>query len=122
MVLPHAACTLHAEGPKSSVLTSAQASDEWWEASDAEQSRPTSTDNPETTTAAIARFEAEVTPGIAAEALSDVSLEDLRLQTPALRPVGCWCTECARLPPQPASCGALMPSGAQHRLLALERA
>jgi len=50
------------------------------------------------TTAAdsIAHFEATVAPHIAAEALSEASLEDLRLQTPALRPVGCWSTGCAR--------------------------
>jgi hypothetical protein len=41
-----------------------------------------------------------VSSRIAAEALSEVSLEDLRLQMPALRPVGCWSTECARLSPR----------------------
>jgi hypothetical protein len=44
----------------------------------------------------ITHFEAEVTPRLAAEALSEASLEDLRLQVPALRPVGCWGTGCAR--------------------------
>jgi len=49
------------------------------------------------TTAAdsIASFEATVAPHIAAEALSEVSLEDLRLQAHALRPVGCWSMGCA---------------------------
>ncbi len=98
--LPAPACE---EPQRAPFLTSAQASDERWEASDAAESRPTSTNDPDTTTAAIARFEAEVAPRIAAGALSDASLEDLRLQTPALRPVGCWCTECAGLSPPLAS-------------------
>ena len=50
------------------------------------------------TAAALARFEAEVAPGIAAEAQPNLSLEDLRLATPALRPVGCWWSGCAPLP------------------------
>ena len=50
----------------------------------------------------IASFEATVAPHIAAEALSEASLEDLRLQAHALRPVGCWSTGCAR-----AACGCL---------------
>jgi len=49
--------------------------------------------------AAVARFEAEVAPHIAAEAQPEASLEDLRLRTPALRPMGCWCTGCAPLMP-----------------------
>jgi hypothetical protein len=43
-----------------------------------------------TAAAAVTRFEAETAPHIAAEAPTPASLEDLRLQTPALRPVGCW--------------------------------
>jgi len=43
----------------------------------------------------IAHFEATVAPHITAEALSEVSLEDLRLQTTALHPVGCWSMGCA---------------------------
>jgi len=50
--------------------------------------------------AAIARFEAEVAPHMPAEAPSP-SLEDLRLRTPALHPVGCWSTGCARRSPPP---------------------
>ncbi len=50
------------------------------------------------TAAAVLRFEAEVKPGIAAEAHPEPSLEDLRLATPALRPVGCWWSGCAPLP------------------------
>ncbi len=100
MVLLHAACTWHAKGPNSSVLPPAQGSDEESEASDAAEARQLSTDDPRTTAATIAHFEAEVAPRIAAEAMSEASLEDLRLQTPALRPVGCWCTECARLSPR----------------------
>jgi len=46
--------------------------------------------------AAVARFEAEAAQRIPADTLSEASLEDLRLQTPALRPVGCWCMGCAR--------------------------
>jgi hypothetical protein len=91
----HPACTRRA--PRAPFLPSAQGSDEESEASDAAQSRPTSTDDPRTTAAAIARFEATVAPHIATEPLSEATLEDLRLQMPALRPVGCWCTECARL-------------------------
>jgi len=48
--------------------------------------------------AGIARFEAEVAPGIAADAQPDRSLDDLRLATPALRPVGCWWSGCAPPP------------------------
>ena len=47
--------------------------------------------------AAVARFEAEVAPHVAAEAQPEDSLEDLRLRTPALRPVGCWCMGCGAL-------------------------
>ncbi len=116
---PAARCLHHAytrKAPRAPFLPTAQASNERWEASDAAQSRPSSTDDPGTTAAAVARFEAEVAPRIAAEALSEASLEDLRLQTPALRPVGCGCTECAQLSPPLASRGALMPAGAQHWL------
>jgi len=52
--------------------------------------------------AAVARFEAEVVPHIAAEAQPEASLEDLRLRTPALHPVGCWCSGCGA--PQHAAC------------------
>ncbi len=44
--------------------------------------------------AAVALLEAEVAPHVATEALPEASLEDLRLRTPALRPMGCWCTGC----------------------------
>jgi len=47
-----------------------------------------------TAAAAVARFEAETAPRIAAEP-PQASLEDLRLQMPVLRPLGCWCMECA---------------------------
>ncbi len=50
--------------------------------------------------AAVARFEAA--PHIAADAQPEAGLEDLRLRTPALRPVGCWCTGCGAL--QHAAC------------------
>jgi len=43
--------------------------------------------------AAVARFETEVAPGIAAA--PPASLDDLRLRMPALRPVGCWWSGCA---------------------------
>jgi len=49
-----------------------------------------------TLVAAVARFEAEAAQRIPADTLPEASLEDLRLQTPALRPVGCWCMGCAR--------------------------
>jgi len=49
--------------------------------------------------AAFAAFDAEVAPRIPADALPLVSLEDLRLQTPALRPVGCWWSGCAQPAP-----------------------
>jgi len=49
--------------------------------------------------AAVARFEAEITPGIAANAPLQVSLDDLRLCSPALRPMGCWWSGCASHPP-----------------------
>jgi len=50
------------------------------------------------TTAAdsFAHFAATVASHIAAEALSEASLEDLRLQMPGLRPAGCWSMGCAR--------------------------
>jgi len=44
---------------------------------------------------AFAAFDAEVAPRIPADGLSPVSQEDLRLKTPALRPVGCWWSGCA---------------------------
>ncbi len=78
----------------------AQAGDESWEASDAapsEQSRPADQQLLAAMAAAVARFEAEVAPHVAAEAQPEASLEDLRLRTPALRPVGCWCMRCGAL-------------------------
>jgi len=48
---------------------------------------------------AFAAFDAEVAPRIPADGLSPVSQEDLRLKTPALRPVGCWWSGCARPAP-----------------------
>jgi hypothetical protein len=49
--------------------------------------------------AAIARYEAAVALGIAADAPSQASPEDLRLDMPSLRPVGCWWSGCAPRPP-----------------------
>jgi hypothetical protein len=62
-------------------------------------------------TAAVVRFEATVAPHIAAEALPEAGLDGLRLQAPALRPVGCWWAGCA--PPLPCvqHRGAAVPVG-----------
>ncbi len=60
--------------------------------------------------AAIARLEAEVAPGLAAEGPSQATLDDLRLATPALRPVGCWWSGCA-----PAPAGRIARSRAHRR-------
>jgi len=49
--------------------------------------------------AAIVCFEAEVAPGVAADAPPQASLDDLRLATPALHPMGCWWSGCAPRPP-----------------------
>ncbi len=71
-----------------------------WEASVAapsEQLRPADQQLLAAMAAAVARFEAEVAPHVAAEAQPEAGLEDLRLRTPALRPVGCWCTGCGAL-------------------------
>ncbi len=43
------------------------------------------------------KFEAADAQRLPADTLSPFSLEDLRLRTPALRPVGCWWSGCAPL-------------------------
>ncbi len=70
------------------------------EASDAAPSgRASAADQLAGMAAAVARFEAEVAPHLAAEAQPEASLEALRLRTPTLRPVGCWSRGCAPLTP-----------------------
>jgi hypothetical protein len=49
--------------------------------------------------AAVARDEARFASYSAAGAVPEGSLEELRLRTPALAPVGCWSTGCAPRPP-----------------------
>ncbi len=54
-----------------------------------------------------ALYEHSTAEEVAEEAQPEAGLEDLRLRTPALRPVGCWCTGCAPLSPRAASRSAL---------------
>ncbi len=89
---------MHACGLRSS-LPPAQATDASRGDSGAALPRATSALDLDAAAAGIARFEAEAAPRIPAEPLSE-ALEELRLQTPALRPAGCWCTGCAPLPPR----------------------
>ena len=60
--------------------------------------------------ALAAIYDASAPRGVAAEAAEEAQpeagLEDLRLRTPALRPVGCWCTGCGA----PAACSMLARS------------
>jgi len=88
---------MHARGLASTPPPPAQAAAASRGASDAALPQTATPLHLDTAMAAVARFEAEVAPGIAAEALSEASLEDLRLQAPALRPMGCWSTGCAAL-------------------------
>ncbi len=48
--------------------------------------------------AAIARFEADLATSTAADGPSQASPEDLRLDMPSLRPMGCWWSGCAPRP------------------------
>jgi len=57
--------------------------------------------------ALVARFEAETAQRIPADTPPEASLEDLRLQTPALCPVGCWWSGCAQLAAARATCGCI---------------
>ncbi len=77
-------------------LPSAQAEAEGREANGAAAPRSARAARPAPTGVAPAAARSEAT---AAEAPSEASLEDLRLQAPALRPVGCWWAGCA--PPSP---------------------
>jgi len=70
-----------------------------------------------TAAAAVTRFEAETAPHIAAEAPTPASLEDLRLQTPALRPVGCWWLGYARAASGRMSACSTAPVNARKALL-----
>jgi len=92
-----APCT-HASGLRSAPPPPVQAAAASRGASDAALPQAAAPLHLDAAAAAVARFEAEVAPRIAAELLSEASLEDLRLQAPALRPVGCWCTGCEPLP------------------------
>ncbi len=94
-----APCT-HAAGFQAARRPPAQANDDSHPASAAALDQLWTTTDHTSAADSIAHFEATVAPHIAAEALSEVSLEDLRLQTPALRPVGCWSMGCAH-----AACG-----------------
>jgi len=89
---------MHADGLRSALPLPAQAADASRGAHIAALLQAADRLHLQTVAIGVARFEAEVAPRIAAEPLSEASLEDLRLQTPALRPVGCWCTGCAPLP------------------------
>ncbi len=83
----------------------AQAGHASWDASDAVPSGRSSAAGQQlvaAVAAAVTRFEAEVAPCVAAEAQPEAGLEDLRLRTPTLRPVGCWCTGCGA--PRHAAC------------------
>jgi len=100
-----APCT-HAAGFQAALRPRAQAIDNSQPASAAALQQLWAIADQTTAADCIARFEATVAPHIAAEALSEASLEDLRLQTPALRPVRCWGTGCAL-----AACGCLERRG-----------
>ncbi len=67
--------------------------------------------------AAVARFEAEAAQRIPADTLPEASLEDLRLQTPALRPVGCWWWGCAPAASGRSSAHSRAPVNAREVLL-----
>jgi len=96
---PCAPC-MHACVLRRSLPPPAQAADASRGGCDAALPRATSALHLDAAAAAIGRFEAEAAPRIPVDTLSEASLEDLRLQAPALCPMGCWCTGCAPLPPQ----------------------
>ena len=98
----------HVRDAQGMPLPPAQAEAEGREANGAAAPQSASAARPSPTGVAPAAARSEAT---AAEAALEPSLEDLHLQAPALRPVGCWWAGCAPSSPT-------VPLARAHRCLA----